>query len=178
MIEYLVRVGLFGQVGRFSSAGPRRFAAHRDVICRTDRGLEVGTVLAPLENRSSHPCDGNILRPLTRNDELIVERLGRHRDRAFTACQAKLAERGIDAVLVDVEHLFDGQSLFFYFLGPTTPELDELTRELAETYEQKVRFKRFAETLATGCGPDCGTGGGCSENGCSNCPIGGSCATS
>ena len=44
----------------------------------------------------------------------------------------RLAERGSSAVLVDVEHLFDGQSLYFYFLGPGGPELDVLTTELAD----------------------------------------------
>ena len=74
-------------------------------------------------------------------------------------------------MLVDVEHLFDGQSLFFYFLGDTTPELDALTGELAEIYEAQVQFRKFTDTLTAGCGPGCGTeeaeqaarSGGCSH---------------
>ena len=98
--------------------------------------------------------------------------------RQFHACESLLAERGISATLVDVEHLFDGESIYFYFLGETTPELEAITTQLAETYERKVRFKKFAETLANGCGPDCGTGeSGCSSGGCGSCSLAGGCGS-
>jgi hypothetical protein len=66
---------------------------------------------------------------------------------------------------MDVEHLFDGQSLVFYFLGPHDPRLETITAELAEVYEAKVQFRSFADAVNVGCGPGCGTseaiGGGC-----------------
>ena len=55
-----------------------------------------------------------------------------------------------------------------------TPELDALTAELAEVYEAKAQFRKFAETLTAGCGPHCGTeaeGGGCGSGGCSTCAV-------
>ena len=80
---------------------------------------------------------------------------------------------------MDVEHLFDGQSLYFYFLGEVTPELDAITGELAEIYETKVQFRKFAETLVKGCGPDCGTedaaGNGCGTGGCATCAAASAC---
>jgi hypothetical protein len=83
-------------------------------------------------------------------------------------------------VLVDVEHLFDGQGLFFYFLGDVTPELEAYTARLAETYEAKVQFRKFTETLIEGCGPGCGTDevkgrGGCDS--CVSCAVAGACGT-
>ena len=72
---------------------------------------------------------------------------------------------GIPAALVDVEHLFDGRSLFFYFLGEVPPQLEAVTSELAEVYDTAVQFRKFADTMTEGCGPGCGTadgpGGGC-----------------
>jgi len=122
---------------------------------------------------------GELLRQSGREDDLILERLDRHRDRAVHACEELLAERSITATLVDVEHLFDGESIYFYFLGETTPQLEAVTEQLAETYERKVRFKKFAETLANGCGPDCGTGeSGCSSGGCGSCSLAGGCGSS
>jgi hypothetical protein len=81
--------------------------------------------------------------------------------------------------LLDVEHLFDGQSLYFYFLGETPPELDSLTAELADVYEAKAQLQKFADTLTAGCGPHCGTeeGGGCGSGGCSTCAAVGACGT-
>ncbi len=81
---------------------------------------------------------------------------------------------------MDVEHLFDGRTLWFYFLGEITPELSSITDELAELYEAQVQFRRFAETLTAGCGPGCGTedaqGQGCQSCG-TGCAIAGACGT-
>lgn len=185
---HLVKIGLFGQVGRLTTPGGRLFSRNDRVVCRTSRGLEVGTVLCADElfrqsdDRARNVSnggtdepptpqfDGEVLRRLTPDDHLIMNRIERFRDKAFTACNELLVERGLKAVLVDVEHLFDGQSLFFYFLGEVPEQVHRITDELAETYEKKVRFKKFTETLASGCGPDCGTGASkCSTGGCSSC---------
>ena len=86
-----------------------------------------------------------------------------------------------EATLVDVEQLFDGETIVFYFLGPADddePELAALTGELAALYEAKVQFRRFAETLTQGCGPGCGTesAAGCGSA-CSSCAVAGGCTT-
>jgi cell fate regulator YaaT (PSP1 superfamily) len=164
-----------GQVGRFAAADGAQYARRSRVVCRTSRGLEVGEVLAPCEGRASS-SDGSLLRRVTVQDDLLISRLERRKNAAFDACTNLLAERGLSAVLMDVDHLFDGQSLFFYFLGDTTKELEALTSELAETYEAKVQFRKFTESLTEGCGPDCGIGdeGSCGTS-CSSCAIAGAC---
>ncbi len=175
-VEHLVKVGLMGVVGRFESADFKNYPRDSRIICRTQRGLEAGVVMCPLDEADSKPeqVDGQLLRFIGKEDDLILERLERHRDKAFTACQNLIAERELPAVLVDVEHLFDGESVFFYFMGDVDPRMEELTSELAATYEQKVRFKKFAETLAQGCGPTCGTSeSGCSSSGCGSCALSG-----
>jgi cell fate regulator YaaT (PSP1 superfamily) len=167
-----------GHIGRFASAEWIRFPRGARVVCRTSRGLEVGEVLAYACDRRGEP-DGTLLRQVTVADELLLARLQRHQQQAFRACQQLLSERGLAAVLVDVEHLFDGRSLYFYFLGEPAAELNELTAELAERYSVAVQFQRFAETLATGCGPDCGTeragGGKCGDGGCAGCAASAAC---
>jgi cell fate regulator YaaT (PSP1 superfamily) len=172
--QHWVRVGVLGSVGRFAAASSHRYARGARVICRTGRGLEVGEVLAPIDESTPQPAEGTLLRRVTVEDDLLLTRLERNREEAYNACQERLAERGIPAVLVDVEHLFDGQSLLFYFLGETTPELDELTAELAEVYEARVQFRKFTDTLTAGCGPGCGTDAaenGCASGGCSTCAV-------
>ena len=165
-------------MGRFAARDGGAYPRGARVVCRTERGLEVGQVLARLADESV-PAQGSLLRRVTAADDLLLARLEKNRDSAYHACTALLRRRGLQAVLMDVEHLLDGQSLYFYFLGEVTPELEQITAELAETYETKVQFRRFAETLATGCGPDCGTeaaaGGGCASSGCASCAV--SCRT-
>jgi cell fate regulator YaaT (PSP1 superfamily) len=172
--QHIVRVGLLGSVGRYAAVDAQRYSRGSRVVCRTSRGLEVGEVLAPLDDSAGEPAEGALLRRVTVEDDLLLARLEKNRDAAYRACETRLAERGIPAVLVDVEHLFDGQSLLFYFLGDTTPELDELTAELAEVYEAKVQFRKFTDTLTAGCGPGCGTENaehGCASGGCSTCAV-------
>jgi hypothetical protein len=58
--------------------------------------------------------------------------------------------------------------------------LQTVTSELAELYDAQVQFRAFADTLAHGCGPGCGTeeaaGQGCSS--CSTgCAVAGACST-
>ncbi len=172
---HLVQIGLLGSIGKFASADRRVYARDAEVVCRTARGLEVGKVICKIEpSDTESERDGEVLRRVGREDRAIVERLDRFRDRAFLACTKLLAERDLQATLVDVEHLFDGQSIWFYFLGEVSPEVESLTAELADVYESKVKFRKFAETLAKGCGPDCGTGSSCGD--CGSCALsGGGC---
>lgn len=182
--QHWVRLGVMGTVARLASAEAQTFSRGSRVVCRTPRGLEVGEVLLPVEHADSESIEvalGTVLRKLTVEDELLLARLEKNKREAFAACEAQLLLRGIPAVLIDVEHLFDGESLLFHYLGETTPELDELTQELAETYDAKVQFSKFAETLTLGCGPGCGTeaaeGQGCGSGGCSTCSVLSACGS-
>jgi cell fate regulator YaaT (PSP1 superfamily) len=169
-----------GQVGRFAAVDAVRYPRHSRVIVRTRRGLEIGEVLTPPGENDNGEPDGDLLRGMTVEDDLLVARLEKHRQAAYRACAALLAEHQLPAVLVDVEHLFDGQGLFFYFLGSVPAEVETLTERLAEAYETKVQFRKFTETLIQGCGPGCGTEevkgrGGCET--CSSCAVAGACGT-
>ncbi len=168
--HHFVRVGIFGHVGRFTSVDAVAYPRASRVIVRTSRGLETGEILGPadddLDRRST---DGSILRGMTLEDELLEVRLQKNRQKAVDACTAQLAESGIQATLLDVEHLFDGRSLFFYFLGEVTPEVETVTAELAEVYNAAAQFRQFSDTLTLGCGPGCGTENAMGQGGCSTC---------
>jgi len=141
--------------------------------------METGTVLTPGRvSESDTPHDGQILRAMTSEDHLLQSRLEKYRNEAFDACAQLLRERGLAATLLDVEHLFDGQGLYFHFLGKVSPEVESVIAELADTYETTAQIARFAETLTAGCGPDCGTeeGGGCQSCG-SGCALADACSS-
>ena len=98
-VAHLVRVGLMGSVGKFVAADSCVYDRDSNVICRTDRGLEMGQVICDLPEADtfdpdSDSTDGAILRPTTPEDQLILDRLDRHRDKAFFACQKLLKENG------------------------------------------------------------------------------------
>jgi len=178
---HLVRVGANARIGRFASSDARHYERGTRVVVRTERGLEVGDVLLPPSDRTEAmeaESDGPILRRLTVEDDLLLARLSRNRTAALHACVRRIEELSLPIALVDVEQLFDGSTLVFHFLGPQVPELDSLMEELADTYESKVQFRKFAAAVTAGCGPDCGTeeGAGCGSCG-TGCAVAGACST-
>jgi cell fate regulator YaaT (PSP1 superfamily) len=181
--QHLIRVGLVGHVGRFQSGDAAIYPRGASVIVRTTRGLEIGEVLAALENdaMSVGENDGIILRGMTVEDQLLNARLESKKQQAAIACEQLLAKHNSSAILIDVEHLFDGRTIFFYFLGDVPNEVQELTAELADTYDVAAQFQQFSATLEHGCGPGCGTeaaeGHGC-KTCVSSCAISSVCSTS
>ncbi|MEM9657450.1 MAG: PSP1 domain-containing protein [Planctomycetota bacterium] len=167
---HLVRYGTLGHIGRFSSADAVRYPRQTRVVVRSDRGLETGEILSNASLDGIHGAQvGQILRRMSVQDELLAARLESRRHEAYEACQQLLNERGVSAALVDVEHLFDGEGLYFYFLGTPAAEVGELLQALATQYETAVEFREFAETLAEGCGPGCGTEAAAGQGGCGSC---------
>ena len=75
-----------GQIGQFRSIDALRYPRLARVIVRTDRGLELGEVLANVEPVSGQQCDGEILRHVTVEDDLLLARLDKNRNAAFEAC--------------------------------------------------------------------------------------------
>ena len=147
------------------------------MICRTRRGLELGEVLNPATREEQHSAlDGNLVRAVTVEDDLLIARMERNRTEAYEECVRRLEREEIEASLMDVEHLFDGQSVYFYFLGELSPQIESITSELAEAYEAKVQFREFTDAVERGCGPDCGTDSaeGCGT-GCTSCSIAAAC---
>jgi cell fate regulator YaaT (PSP1 superfamily) len=175
---HLVRFGALGWIGRFGSSESLRYPPGQRVICQTIRGLEVGDVLNDQVTDTSLAVCGEILRPMARTDLLLQSRLNKNRRQAIETCSRMLSERRLPGLLLDAEQTFDGENLFFYFLGDVPPEVERLTAELAETYEANVQMRKFSELLTHGCGPGCGgEAARCGSNGCSSCGLAGGCGT-
>ncbi len=176
--QHLVRVGALGTVGHFTSVDAVRYPRSSRVVVRTGRGLEIGEILAEPDTADRSPADGAILRGVTVEDNLLLARLEKNRAEAYRVCAERLAQIAPAAVLMDVEPLFDGRTLVFYFLGEMTPAIEALTDELAELHEAHVQFRKFADAVNLGCGPNCGTESASGCQGCSTgCAIAGACAS-
>ena len=176
---YLVRVGAMGHIGRFTPADAFHYDRGRRVIVRTQRGLEIGEVLAQVDSEAQVEGDGPLLRAMTVEDDLLEQRLLKNRHEAFETCAARLEELQLPVQLMDVEHLFDGQTLMFYFLGDPPTDLPHLLDDLAERYDSRAQLSQFADTLTNGCGPSCGTeeGAGCGTSCSTGCALSAMCST-
>lgn len=178
--RYFVRVGAQQQILPMRTS-LSQLARGDAVICRTDRGLEMGEVLALVEHAAQlDPQAGVILRRSSPEDHLLWNQLQKLGTVANNACQEYLRSTGANDVLVEVEPLLDGRTLYFHFLGDPTPETESQVQTLAEVYRESVANSPFAQTLEKGCGPDCGTKskGGCgTDQGCAVCSVMSRCKT-
>ena len=141
------------------------------VLVRTNRGLEIASVLGPVKGDAVAKTAVNVLRTADEQDEILVGRLERDKPTAIEKCRVHLAELGSSSTLLDIDHLFDG-TLILHFLGDVDEIAESSKTKIAEVYESIVQSQAVAQQLAEGCGPDCGTKtGGCSSGGCGSCKV-------
>ncbi len=179
--QYFARVGLLGQIGRFLAVDSMLYGRGERVICRTARGIESAEILGPLRNH--YPLDqfdGQLLRRFTVEDKILWSNLSVLASEARDACQAWLEQRQLGGLLIDVEPLLDGRTLYFHFLADVPDEVQQHIDGLASVYERQVRKSKFAQLLESGCGPGCGTAeakNGCgTRGGCAVCQIAKRCS--
>lgn len=175
---YLVRTGSGGEAVSIH-AGTVRLERGDRIVCRTERGLQIGTVL---NESATHELSeaGRFVRPADANDELLWRKLWELSRGAALACQEHLRDRNLSDVLLDVEPMLDGRTLYFHFLGEPSSDASDRIAELAEVYRESVVASPFAQRVEAGCGPDCGssTKSGCgTQGGCAVCTVASRCRT-
>jgi hypothetical protein len=179
--DYAVRIGTTGTIFRMTAEEVLRRGAQ--VVCRSPRGLEAGCILAPVihADRETTEVQGRILRRMTPEDHLLWANLRSTAEEAHRACEALLERIGSSAVLLEVEPLLDGRTLYFHFLNEVDPALEQQLDQLIDTYQQTVAASQFAKLLEHGCGPGCGTEQatrGCgTSGGCVVCKVASACST-
>lgn len=177
---YLVRVGSQQEVIPVQ-AGAISLERGEQIICRTPRGIEMGEVLAATNPEYVETATASkYLRRSRPEDQLLWRQLTSLSVNASTACQEFLYGQANPDVLLEVEPLFDGRTLYFHFLGTPSLETEQHVQALSDIYQKSVASSRFAALLEHGCGPGCGTKekSGCGTGGgCAVCAIAGGCTS-
>jgi cell fate regulator YaaT (PSP1 superfamily) len=145
--SYIVRHGSMRFLGEFEAAEGTDFARGDEVVVRSDRGLEVGQVLCPTNPRAlellAEPTRGRVLRTLSEDDHAALERIHAGEVDELACCQRFVTERRLQMELVDVEHLFGGERIVFYFLAEKRVDFRELVRDLARTYQTRIEMRQI-----------------------------------
>ena len=166
--RYLVRYGAMGWIGRFGSIEHIECGYKDRVIVQTERGTEVGEVLAAPGENGKHGDNGEqptgeLLRRMTPEDEQRDRQIRQQPMDVEVKCQRLLSQRQLQIEVIDGERLFDEQTMILYYLGDPSPELDKVAKDLRQSQDCQVSFQPVIEPTVTsgGCGlPGCG-GGGC-----------------
>ena len=179
---YLVRVGVHAQIARLLGEPDLKLGRGLTVICRTNRGIELGEVLAeaPLSIEADTPIqfDGNILRRAVTEELYLHSELKKLAEQFLPEAAKAIAELDPTAVLLEVEPMLDCQTVYFHFLSATPDSVQHLMDSLAQRFQQAVQQSRLAELLEKGCGPGCGTKDhGCASSGCKGCGVAQACGS-
>ncbi len=143
---WIVRHGAMRFLGEFD---PEQsvYARGDEVIVRTERGQEIGTVLCPTSSRAmellSEPTRGRILRKMNDRDRQERARLKQLEQQEMETCERFVQRLKLQMELVDVEHLFGGERIIFYFLAEKRVDFRELVKELAREYQTRIEMRQI-----------------------------------
>jgi hypothetical protein len=167
---YLIRYGVMGYVGRFRASpecdrfGPLRRG--RAVVIRTDRGVELGEVLIPLDEAGAAGItadDRRVIRPAGPEDLDRGRRAEAGRHERFATCRRVLEDEGWPWDLVDVEPLLEDGVTVIQYLGPHDLDVAAIRARFRMTCDLDVVLEPVGvdEPVGGGCGS-----GGCGSGGC------------
>lgn len=134
-----------GKVYFFDPAGAR-VAKGKKVIVETVRGVECGECAS--ENRRI-PDESlvkplkSILRVATDEDERRIALNREKEKRAFTICEEKIAQFGLDMHLVEAEYTFDGSKVLFFYTAPERVDFRELVKCLAGIFKVRIELRQI-----------------------------------
>jgi cell fate regulator YaaT (PSP1 superfamily) len=144
--SWIVRHGAMRLLGEFAPEGGP-YSRGDEVVLRTDRGLELGQILSPTSPRAmeflQEPTHGRIIRRLTEQDRLERERLVQRERQEIEACERFVTMRRLQMELVDVEHLFGGERIIFYFLAEKRVDFRDLVKDLAREFQTRIEMRQI-----------------------------------
>jgi len=140
-----VRFNNRGKVYFFDPSG-LEISKGDSVIVETAKGLEFGEC-----SQSNHSVDDgavvNPLRPVVRLANEIDKRNamnGREKEKeAFSYCQRRIEDFGLDMKLVSVEYGFDGNKILFFFTSDGRVDFRELVKDLAAMFHARIELRQI-----------------------------------
>ncbi len=116
-------------------------------IIKTERGLEVGEVLCESSPRTramiTEPTGGQIIRIMCDADKQLYASLREKTQFEFDTCQRFIGERNLQMALVDVEHIFGGERVVFYFLAEKRVDFRDLVKDLAREFQTRIEMRQI-----------------------------------
>ena len=144
--HWIVRHGAMRFLGQFDPEGGA-YERGDDVVVRSERGLEIGRVLGEATPRAlellSEPTRGRLVRQMTDKDRAERDRLREAERTEMETCGRFVAARKLQMELVDVEHLFGGERIVFYFLAEKRVDFRELVKDLAREYQTRIEMRQI-----------------------------------
>lgn len=145
---YIVRHGQMRFLGIFEAHPPvSELARGQPVILRTERGLESGETLCPATPEAiaaiPEPTRGQILRPAGPDDLDKIAQLRDLQAAEYDSASQLILQHKLPMQLVDVEHLFGGERIIFYFLSENRVDFRDLVKSMAREFHARIELRQI-----------------------------------
>jgi cell fate regulator YaaT (PSP1 superfamily) len=143
---YITRHGTMRSLGEYHA--PEGLTCQRGdrVIIRTERGLEVGDILCPATPQAvaylPEPTHGDIVRLMTAEDTQREAQLRVQAKEEFETGRRLVSEHHLAMQLIDIERLFGGERVVFYFLADKRIDFRELVRAMAKEFQTRIELRQ------------------------------------
>lgn len=117
-----------------------------EVIVPTSKGVEFGVVTSPAREIPDTSMPGElkkVVRRATDRDRQQRERNEIRRDRAFRKCQELIVKHQLPMKLIDIDYVFDGSSITFYFTAEGRVDFRVLVRDLASALKTRIELRQI-----------------------------------
>lgn len=146
--RFVVRYGSMRLLGEFTARRQHSVRRGDDVIVRTDRGVEYGTVLSVADERTGqflgdHARGGRILRLASDEDRRSLQEVAEREIRFFADAEQMISERRMQMQLVDVEQVFGGERIVFYYLAEKRVDFRELVKGMAREFNARIEMRQI-----------------------------------
>ena len=137
-LKFAPKVLLFDAAGTTPEPGDT-------VIVETERGTELGQVLEGVHEVAASDLVAPlkpIVRVATDEDLALAEELGEKEREAMGVYRELIGKYELDMKPIDVEFLFGGEKVVFYFVAEERVDFRELVRELASRMRARVDMRQ------------------------------------
>ena len=146
MVEIIsVRFQSGGKQYYFNPDG-RQFQIGDGVIVETSRGTEYGECVqanSMIDEIELTAPLRPVIRVATEEDRQTVEANREKEKKAFSICQQKIAEHGLDMKLVKAEYSFDGSKVLFFFTSEGRVDFRALVKDLAGPIHARIELRQI-----------------------------------
>ncbi|MHC4131042.1 MAG: PSP1 domain-containing protein [Planctomycetota bacterium] len=161
----LVRYGRMNELGWFEHNEAQVPKIPRRIVIKTDKGLELGYIVGQLspyrkgQFRLSQEqldeyyrfsevdfeceCSGKFIRYASSADVSEEKHLRKISKEEIDCCKKFTEELELPMKIVDVEHIFGGERIVFYFMADGRIDFRELVKRLAQEYQTRIELRQI-----------------------------------
>ncbi len=117
-----------------------------EVIVPTEKGIDYGRVVEPareLPDDKTPKGVKRVVRRATDRDRQQYERNKSRREEAYRRCVESIERHRLPMKLVDLDYVFDGNSITFYFTAEGRVDFRDLVKELASSLRTRIELRQI-----------------------------------